>query len=539
MRNKCTLRGLTEITQSFQRFVVSLSLILAAFVVQGVLPIRAEEVIGVTSAFSNGIKLAQTEDSSASDNVPKSAAAKLNSTNKSDKVSPKKKIAVPKNKDKAGVRALPDNLKEVVAFAVANHPQVAITRARLGEAKAGIIVTEANTGFQLDGSLATGYGAQSTNTIPLGNELFQQPNLGNGKRYVLSLSGKKLLYDFGTSDKNISRAMKLASAEEFNLSARMNDIGQAMAQAYLNVVETRDLARLNKNNIVALEEIQQLVQLNQTNGNGTVADVKRVEARLVDARAVAADNEAELQNALDRFQRLVKAEPGDLKPVPDLADYTPAKVESAIALLPQTSPRLRAGELSRRAAELELEAKKSSLLPQVVFQTDSTLKSYTGSYWNNFDAQAMVSMTYKFMDGGLSQGQIGQLLARLEQDEQGYNFDRDEAEADLRKFYTTIASARSKTASLADGVDASLKARGLYKEQFQGGKRTLFELLDIQTAAFNAERALIMNMFEERRAVYGVLSTMGVFIEAVNGERNAMVAEETMKSKEKTKQKIQ
>jgi len=162
--------------------------------------------------------------------------------------------------------------------------------------------------------------------------------------------------------------MKLATVEEFNLASRINDIGQAMAQAYLNVVQTRDLARLNKDNIAALEEIQQLVQLNQINGNGTVADVKRVEARLVDARAVAADNEAELQNALDRFQRLVKAEPGVLKPAPDLADFTPAKVETAITLLPQTSPRMRANEMSKRAAELELESKKTSLLPQVVFK---------------------------------------------------------------------------------------------------------------------------------------------------------------------------
>jgi adhesin transport system outer membrane protein len=142
----------------------------------------------------------------------------------------------------------------------------------------------------------------------------------------------------------------------------------------------------------------------------------------------------------------------------------------------------------------------------------------------------MVSMTYKFLDGGLSQGQIGQLLARRDQEEQRFNFDRDEAEADLRKFCITIASARSKTASLAEGVEASRKARGLYKEQFQGGKRTLFELLDIQTAAFNAERAEIMNMFEERRAVYNVLSTLGVFVEAVNGERNAFIAEETKKN---------
>ncbi len=533
----CTKKGLFEFIQPFHIFNFFFGITFAGLSVLTLAPAYAEEITGVTAAFSEKVKIAQAENLAQSEQSSSQTVKANKASDKTGKSPSTKKLAAPKGK--SALQPLPDNLREVVAFAVANHPQIAMARGRLGEAKAGIIVSEANTGFQIDGSFGTGYGAQSTNTIPLGNELFQQPNLGNGKRYVLSLTGKKLLYDFGSTEKNIARAMKLTSAEEFNLSARINDIGQAMAQAYLNVVQTRDLSRLNKDNITALEEIQKLVELNQTNGNGTIADVKRVEARLVDARAVAADNEAELQNALDRFQRLVKAEPGPLKPVPDLADYTPAKVETAIALLPETSPRLKAGEMSRRAIELEIEAKKSALMPQVLLQTDSTLKSYTGAYWNNFDAQAMISMTYKFADGGLSQGQIGQSLARLEQDEQRYNFDRDEAEADLRKFYITIASARSKTASLAEGVDASQKARGLYKEQFQGGKRTLFELLDIQTAAFNAERASIMNMFEERRAVYGVLSTMGVFIASVNGEHNAMVAEETMKAKEKTKLKTQ
>ena len=347
-----------EITEKkgspFQRLIV-ITLAGVVALAPSITTLRADDLSGVNSNITETIRIAQTEGTTPQTGQSQPGSIK-NSVGKpaGQKGSADQKSA---GKAKSNPKALPNNLQEVVAFAVKNHPQVDVARARLGEAKAGIIVTEANQGFQLDSSLAHGYGYQSTNAIPFSNELFKEPTLGNGKRYIVSLSGKKLLYDFGTTDRNISRAMKLASAEEFNLAARMNDIGQAMAQAYLNLVETRDLARLNKDNIAALEEIQQLVQLNQTNGNGTVADVKRVEARLVDARAVAADNEAELQNALDRFQRLVKAEPGELKPAPDLSDYTPAKVETAINLLPQTSPRLRSDELSKRASELEIEAK--------------------------------------------------------------------------------------------------------------------------------------------------------------------------------------
>jgi len=379
MRKRPSAQRWIQINQPFQIFILSIAVAIGMVAVA-----LAEDYSGVTTGLTDSLKLAQAETKAETKaQTPKTSlsAASKNAARTNPSPAPKRA-----GEGKPALRPLPDTLRDVVTFAISNHPQIAGARARGGEAKAGIIVSEASNGFQLEGNLGTGVGAQSTTGIPLSVELLQQPNFGSGRRYVMSLTGKKLLYDFGATEKNITRAMRLSSAEEFNLSTRINDIGQSMAQAYLNVVETRDLARLNTENIAALEEIQQLVQLNQTNGNGTVADVKRVEARLVDARAVAADNEAQLQNALDRFQRLVKAQPGDLKPAPDLSDFTPAKVEAAIALLPQTSPRLRASEMSRRATELEIDAKKSSNMPQVVFQTDSTLKSYTGTYWNNLDA---------------------------------------------------------------------------------------------------------------------------------------------------------
>ena len=184
-----------------------------------------------------------------------------------------------------------------------------------------------------------------------------------------------------------------------------------------------------------------------------------------------------------------------------------------------------------KAANLELEAKKASLKPQFLLQTDASLKAYASADWNNLDAQALVSMSYKLMDGGLAQGQLSQLLARIDQEEQHYVNDRDQAEADLRKFYTTIEAARSKTQSLQEGVEASAKARDLYTEQFSGGKRTLFELLDIQTAYFNAQRAAILNMFEERRAMYSVLQTLGLFVSATNCDKDPLVADASLPPK--------
>ena len=91
-----------------------------------------------------------------------------------------------------------------------------------------------------------------------------------------------------------------------------------------------------------------------------------------------------------------------------------------------------------------------------------------------------------------------------------HQFERDELDADIRQFFRAIDAARGKAKSLDEGVAASARARELYTEQFLGGKRTLFELLDIQAAYFNANRSQILNMFEETRSVCGVLRSLGL-----------------------------
>lgn len=426
---------------------------------------------------------------------------------------------------------IPNNFHDVIFYAIGVNPQIAFTRGQLAEALAGVDIAEAGKGFQLDASIGAGVGAQGTSTNSLDVTLLQSPNYSQATRRLVTVSGRKLLYDFGSTDLTIDRAHVVTEAQRFALHAKVNDIGFAIADAYIQVFQARELVKLNSENITALEHIQELVQATATNGNGTLADVKRVEARLVDARAVAADTEADLQNAIDAFRRLVKSDPGDLQEAPDLSAYIPDGIDFSLSILRQTSSHLKSLNLAVRAAEFELEAKKASTKPSVQFQTDTTLKSYLDTPWSNLDSQAIVSLSYKFMDGGLAQGQIQQLLARIDEQQQQYDNDRDQAEADLRKYYTTIESARSKTQSLQEGVDASEKARDLYTDQFSAGKRTLFELLDIQTSYFNAKRSAILNMFEERRAVYGVLQALGILVPSVDGVKDPLIADKETKAK--------
>jgi hypothetical protein len=99
------------------------------------------------------------------------------------------------------------------------------------------------------------------------------------------------------------------------------------------------MAQLNRDNVQALEKVLDLVKANQANGNGTIADVKRVEARLVDAKAVSADTEAGLQNGMDQFRRLVRAEPAELLPAPKYSSFLPKSADLAVEVVRRVLPR--------------------------------------------------------------------------------------------------------------------------------------------------------------------------------------------------------
>lgn len=421
----------------------------------------------------------------------------------------------------------PATLRDVIAIAIDRHPQIVAARYRVREALAGIDVAKSNGKFQLEGYYGVGFGSMAQSLAPLESSILDRDNLTNQIRNELTLSGRQLIYDFGATESGVMRAVKLKSSEDYNLAAKIEDIALNVSDAYMRVVESRELSRLNKDNIEALQKIQELVVANQKNGNGTVADVKRVEARLVDAKSVAADTEAELQNAVDRFRRLVKEEPGNLMPTPVLTSFIPKSPSLAIGILPRSSVHLLSIDAAIRGLELELKAKRQGNMPQLVMQMDAISKFYSGrTNKNEIEARAMLNLSYKFIDGGLSDAQLAQIAARLGQEQQRYDFDRDEAEADLRQFFNAIEAARGKSRSLAEGVDASAKARELYTEQFRGGKRTLFELLDIQTAYFSASRNQIMNFFEEQRSVYSVLKTLGIFTQVALNAKSDVYKEE-------------
>lgn len=405
------------------------------------------------------------------------------------------------------------SLGESVRMAIRDNALIGLSEGRVAEALAGIGVSRSSLYPQLDVSAASGHATLGNFTDDREDEgigIFSTKNAYGAIRTDVGLSGRQLLYDFGATGNDVSRAGAVKDGETLKLQDQTEEIAQQVANAYLRMLEQRERIAIADDHVGELEGVLRLLGENEAAGNATVADIKRVRARLIDAQSLRADAQSELQSAADRYTRLVRVEPGPLRRPPSLAAALPGTVDAALLQVRSGNPRILAGEAALRSVHLELASQEASTLPRLQLETDIAGRHFiTNESRTELDAKVMVALRYKLLDGGLQSSQTEQLHARILQSEMRLRDDREEIEADLRQFYRTLVTARAKTEHLREGTADAQKAKQLYQEQFRGAKRTLLELLDVQAAYFEARTAEVANRFDEDRATYGILRSIG------------------------------
>lgn len=400
-------------------------------------------------------------------------------------------------------------LPEAVTSALATYPEIRVYEARLREAKAGIGVARSALWPSADLRLAIGgnfSGNYEGQTIPYA-KAFNAAD-GRGDSGVIL---RQLVFDFGAVASDVRRAELMRDSELMRLRDKVEDIAGKTVQAYLKVLEQRALLALVDEVIGAHEELARIVQAHAREGHGTVADVERVNARIVDVRSIRSDVTLELKAAEDQFERLTRHRPAGLAPPPDLLTRIPRSPAQAVQEMLANNPRLAALASSTGASRAELDFQRASALPRFNLEVEGETKNFRNGPQGRTQAEArgMLAMRYRFMDGGLSSATREQTLARIEGGEFSLLNEREQLEQNIRQAYRSIDSSRSKLRLISAGVGSARKVRELYLEQFKGGKRTVFELLDSQMSLFTVRRNQIESQFESRRAAYEIFRATG------------------------------
>lgn len=401
------------------------------------------------------------------------------------------------------------NLQDSVAHAVLTFPEVKIVEARVEEARAGVKVASAALMPTVEGSLQSGPnydGAFKGSSLP-----YTGATNRHSGRMDAGLVLRQLVFDFGATQSDVERASFLRDSERHKLRDKIDEVAYKTAQVYARILELRAIDALIRDTINAHLKLLEIVKAQAEEGHGTVADVNRIKSRLVDVNAMQSDISLQLHGAEDQFERLTRKRPGSLASMPDLRHLLPKTAETAIAEALVHNPKLAGMVAARNSVEKELEFQKASYLPRISLEANADSKNYRGGANGSSDVElkTMLAVRFKIFDGGLNKATEEQIQARIKGNEMGLLNEREQMEADLRQAYRAITSAAQKGRLLGSGVQAASSVRELYLEQFKGGKRTIFELLDSQMSYYTARRSQIEAQYEVARASYDVLRNTG------------------------------
>jgi adhesin transport system outer membrane protein len=306
-------------------------------------------------------------------------------------------------------------------------------------------------------------------------------------------------------------------SERLRLADQAEDIALRTVNAYLNLLEQRELIVLMDKVVADDNAFANLVKLSEQQGNGTIADVSRIKSKVIEVEAVRTDLLTSMKAAEDEFSRLTKIDPSLVRQSPRSLPRIPASSDIALETAKRSNPSLLAFSATGVSIDHQLASQQAQRLPRVDLQGDGLVKHYVGTPAASqgiVDSRLMLMVSYKLLDGGIMSAQAD----RIREDKRANDFktldERETIELNLRRFYQALTSNKIKESAALQGTATAQNANSLYLEQFKAGKRTVFEVLDSRMVVFTMQKNAVNGRYEQMRAGYGILRNMGKLVEA-------------------------
>jgi outer membrane protein, adhesin transport system len=414
-------------------------------------------------------------------------------------------------------------LSQAIGAAVLSHPLMGAQGAKVTGALADVRTAEGGTKPQLQ--VYAGSGGSYLGSYSNYGRSFGSVDIPGGSRSDAGFTLRQLVYDFGAAKADIARSKSVVSAERLRLADQAEDIALRTANAYFNLLEQSELIGLMDKVVADDNKFASLVQLNEKQGNGTVADVNRIKSKVIEVEAIRTDITTSLRTAQDEFYRLTKLDPDMVHRAAANSPRVPPTFEVAFETAQQSNPSLLALSANGTSLNYQLASQQAQRLPRIDLQGDGLVKHYTGSSVEAsqgiVDSRLMLMVSYKLLDGGTMAAQSD----RIREDKRANDFrtldERESIELNLKRFYQALSANRIKETAAIQGISTAEKANSLYLEQFKAGKRTVFEVLDSRMVVFTMQKNAVNGKYEQLRATYGILRNMGKLVETAIRQADA------------------
>ncbi len=291
-----------------------------------------------------------------------------------------------------------------------------------------------------------------------------------------------------------------------------NTLALRSSEVYLQVLRQKSILDLEQENIETHERIYSMIRQKTEQGLGRRSDVEQTEGRLALAYANYITQMNNYQDALTNFQRVYgKSYPASEMQMPSNPTLPAGNLKELDALAIQYHPTLILEDADVQTRQAKYEKDKSLFYPVIDAELSGDWNDNISGIEGRDDSyKAMLRGSYNLYNGGADEALRLQNLQYVESQRESK---KDQERAVLEKLQLSWNSAQvisRQLNCLRLHADLSKRTSESYAKEYQLGRRSLIDLLNVELEYIEARKKIVNSEHELLFAHYRILESMGL-----------------------------
>ena len=393
-----------------------------------------------------------------------------------------------------------ETLQDAVHYMLQTNPDVkSIAYNRLAR---GEEVKQARAGYLPSLDISYGAGIADQNN-PFDDTSYPQST-------VLSL--RQNVFRGFADQYEVERQTARVNSSAYLLQGRSENIALVTSRVYLNYLRQLELLELAKENLTIHQRIHDQIKLRSESGIDRKADLDQVmgrlslaESSLVIAEANVADAETDYQFVVGRIpEHLVKPQPVDA--------FIPALLEEAQQLALKNYPILKSAQADVQAREAQYVVAKSNYYPKLDIVVDQKWEEDVDIPGYEEELRATAVARFNIFNGFSDKARIAETCYLIkEAREIQKNTERQIIES-IRLSWMAHQASQNSIVYLQNYVKSTGATAEAFSKQWNIGRRSMFDVLDIEAELVNAKIDLVNAQYDKLYAQYRILNGMGQLV---------------------------
>lgn len=283
-------------------------------------------------------------------------------------------------------------------------------------------------------------------------------------------------------------------------------------EAYIKVIRYKEVLDIAKDNVRIHEETLLKIKKRYDEGFSTLSEVERVEGRLSLAKSNFIAETNNLYDAKFNFHKALGryVDKEDLV-VPSFTYKLPKTIEEAKSIAIVNNPSILVADYDIKAIKKSLDYENRNFYPNLDLEMQASRyeNKATGEDGREDEIKALLVLRYNLYNGGADKANKQKYISLLNYEYAHKNrLKRDTIEA-LNLSWSAYTLLQEQYKYQLSYKELTTRTKEAYTEEFQLGRRTLIDLLDVQDEVNNIRIKVIHNVYDLLFSKYRILDAMG------------------------------